>query len=494
MLRTLKYIFFCSIFLSVNAWAQPEVPEKEIDVILGIDKTEKLDFTPDTTVQIGNATILTHELIPQQREITFKGLKAGKTSVTLRDSVGDRRIVFLVNIVENDQSRVIQELKEYLGDIEGLEIGIRGDSVYVGGNIVVPDEIGKVVVVLDRYPDVVRLVELSPITQTIIARRMQEEIQNSGLRNVTVRVVNKSFWVEGVVSSPPERQRAQDIAEAYLPDSIESLARRLDAVSTVDKSPIINFVSINEKSTPPPIPKLVKITAQFVELSKDYNKVFGFQWNPVLGGGGGQIQIGRSAGGDVSSNSQGTLAGTISNLFPRLASAKGAGHARIIQSGVVITQDQVKASIQKNSTTRFSQGSNEFTRGEEATAGFNFSVTPSLLPEEQVNLVVEMSVSTNVGDPPETLSNTINTQLVVKSKESAVVGGIVSDNSATDFDRSPPGGPQTIEDGRELFSFLRSKSYQNNKTQFVVFITPELIDSAAEGTEEIKRKFRSRRR
>lgn len=495
MFKNVKYISVLTLlFLNFSVFAQPDVPEKEIDVILGIDRTEKLDFTPDTTVQIGNATILTHELIPQQREITFKGLKAGKTSVTLRDSVGDRRIVFLVNIVENDQSRVIQELKEFLANIEGLEIGIKGDSVYVGGNIVVPDEIGKVVVVLDRYPDVIRLVELSPVTQTIIARRMQEEIQNNGLRDVTVRVVNKSFWLEGVVASAPERQRAQDIAEAYLPDNIESLARRLDAVSTVERKLIVNFVSVNEKSAPPPVPKLIKITAQFVELAKDYNKVFGFQWNPVLGGDGGSIQVGKNAGGGVTTSSQGTLSGTISNLFPRLASAKTAGHARIVQSGVIVTQDQVEASIRKDSTTRFELGSNEFTRGEEATAGFALTVTPQILPEEQVDLGIDLNVSTNVGTPPETLTNALKTRIVVKSQESAVVGGIVVDNSATDFDRNPPGGPQTIEDGRELFSFLRSKSYQNSKSQFVVFITPELIDSASEGTDDIKRKFRSRRR
>lgn len=492
--KTFCLLLFTLFALELSAQDQ-DVPEKEIDVILGIDKIEKLKFTPDTQIQIGNESILRVDTIPQQQELTFKGLGAGKTSVTVRDSVGDRRIVYLVNVVENDQSRVIQELKDFLGDIEGLEIGIKGDSVYIGGDIVVPEDIGRIVVVLDKYPDVVRLIELSPVTQQIIARRMQEEIQNNNLRNVTVRVVNKSFWLEGVVSSNAERQRAQDIAEAYLPDNIESLARRTNSVQQVERKLIVNFISVNAESSPPPVPKLIKISAQFVELTKDYAKAFGFRWNPILGGNGGSIQVGKRAdGGGVTTSSQGTLAGTISNLFPRLSSAKSAGHARIVQSGVVVTQDKVEASINKTTTTRFGLGSNEFTQGEEATAGFQLTVRPQILPEEKIDLGVDLSVSANVGSPPETQSNSIRTSLVVKSSESAVVGGIVVDNSNTDFDKDPPGGNQTIEDGQELFSFLRSKSYQSNKSQFVIFITPELIDSASEGTDQIKKKFRRRRR
>jgi len=497
MLKYFKYIYipFLLTMLVNPCFGQDEdVPEKEIDVILGIDRIEKLSFTPDTQIQIGNQSILRIDPIPQQQELTFKGLAAGKTSVTVRDTVGDRRIVYLVNIVENDQSRVIQDLKEFLGDIEGLEIGIKGDSVYVGGDIVVPEDIGKVVVVLEKYPDVVRLIELSPVTQQIIARRMQEEIQNNNLKNVTVRVVNKSFWLEGVATSDAERQRAQDIAEAYLPDNIESLARRVDAVSQVERKLIVNFISVDAKSSPPPVPKLIKISAQFVELTKDYAKVFGFRWNPVLGGDGGSIQVGKRAGGGVSTSSQGTLAGTISNLFPRLSSAKSAGHARVVQSGVVVTQDNVEATINKTTTSRFGLGSNEFTQGEESTAGFQLTVRPQILPEENIDLGVDLSVSSNTGSPPETQSNSVRTSLVVKSSESAVVGGIVVDNSNTDYDKDPPGGNQTIEEGQELFSFLRSKSYQSNKSQFVIFITPELVESATEGTDEIKRKFRRRRR
>ena len=171
----MKIFVTLSLFmLSFNVFAQPAAgpPEKNIEVVLGIDSIEKLDFAPSTKVQVGNESILTYQLIPSKREeLTFKGLKPGKTSVTVRNTVGDIKADSWSQLRPSDQSKVVKELKDFLGDVEGLEIGVKGDYVYVGGKGVVPADIGKVVVILDKYPDVIRLVELSPQTQKLLQRR-----------------------------------------------------------------------------------------------------------------------------------------------------------------------------------------------------------------------------------------------------------------------------------------------------------------------------------
>ena len=82
---------------------------------------------------------------------------------------------------------------------------------------------------------------------------------------------------------------------------------------------------MNKKSSPPSIPKLIKISTQFVELSKDYNKVFAFKWVPLMNGNGGEISIGKTASGGVSSQSSNTLSATISNLFQNLRVPKVQG-------------------------------------------------------------------------------------------------------------------------------------------------------------------------
>ena len=324
---------------------------------------------------------------------------------------------------------------------------------------------------------------------------MQDEMQKSNLKDVTVRVVNGSFWIEGVVNSNEESLKAEQVARAYLPDQIQNLARRTDAVQSTRKQPFENLLTINSKPKPEPLPKLFKITAQFVELTKSYDRTFGFSWTPTIGAGGGEIQVGKSGGGGVSTSSQGTLAATISNLFPKLNSAKSAGHARIVQSGVVIVKERTAGSINKTTTINYALGTGDNLKTGSATAGFDMVITPTMMQEERINLKIEISVNAleQGSSVPIEFKNNIKTEIVVKSQESAVIGGVVSNKFTTDFDRDPP-TTETIENGSALFSFLKSKKYSTNRSQFVIFMTPEVIESASSGAQDIERKFRKRSR
>ena len=262
-----------------------------------------------------------------------------------------------------------------------------------------------------KFQNVLFLVEVSAQTQRLIARKMQEEIQKSGLRDVTVRVVSKSFWLEGVVSSDAERLLAEEIAKAFFPNQLPSLAERTDSVKTAVKSPIKNFISKKYKEKPPDIPKLLKITAQFVELSKNYKKTFGFKWQPLLSNGQGSLTFGRTNQGDVTTRSSNTLVGTISNLFPKLSSAKANGHARVIQSGVLLVQNNKQANIKTSEKIPFSLGSGEFQNAQDAFAKFDLTVKPNILAQEKINLDIGLTISSVNGQPPRTLENSIKNGL-----------------------------------------------------------------------------------
>ncbi|OIQ18550.1 MAG: hypothetical protein BM556_09860 [Bacteriovorax sp. MedPE-SWde] len=485
-------ITFFSFFASAQ---QAQIKETKIEVILGIDKIMKVDFVPYTRAQIADESVVGIQFIPQKREITLKGKKPGRSSVTVRDKKGNVRQRYLVNVTATEKSKIIRELNELIGDVEGINVGLKGGKVYVGGKIIVPGDIGKVVIILEDYKEVLNLIEVSPQTYQIIARKMQEGMRRNNLRDVTVRFFNNSYILEGIVNSDAEKDLGFKIAAAYLPDRIESLARRADAVQRPSREEIIkNFVVVNRKQAPPPADKLIKVTTQFVELSKDYSKIFGFKWSPTLGGDGGAISFGKNSSGGVTTNSSGTLSGTISNLFPKLNSAKAAGYARVVQSGVLIIKDKKSGKLNKGSTKNTQLGTGEFAQPTSIKAGFGLEIRPTILQEEKINLEVTLNVDTAVGT--DTLNNVIKTELIIKSRESAVVGGVSVSKSTTEYDKDPPGGADTVdaESGFPLFSFVRSKEVTKSKEQFVVFITPEIIDNASSGTEEIKRKFRRRGR
>lgn len=502
----IKYFFIILLSIASITFAQDEVvestaasvPERNLDVAIGIDEIIKFDYSFNTKVQIGNESLLNLVLSPSKQEITFKGVKAGKTSVTIRDQAGDIRDRFIVTITSDGNSNIVSQLRDLIGDVEGLEIGIKGGRVFVGGEIVVPSDIGRVSTVLAGYPDVLLLLELSDQTQRVIARKMQEELAKNNLRDVTVRVVNKTFWLEGVVNAQAKKELAMEIANAYLPDRIKALASDSGRIESVKRDPILNFISVNEQKDPPQPKKLLKIATQFVELSKNYNNSFGFRWAPFMTNEG-SISFGQTDGGEINSSQDGTLAGTITNLFPKLNSAKNAGYARIIQSAMVVTEDKETASVKKNSQYSFAVGSGEFTQAQQVDLTFDFKVKPEVIGEESVKMDLGVTVTIPQGQSgsgtPLTTTNSVSTKVVVKSKESAVIGGIVQNSSSTDYDKGRPN--LNAEGGGEaqvtpLFDLYRAKSYGTSKSQFVVFVTPEIIQSAAEGTEEVRKKFRKR--
>lgn len=339
---------------------------------------------------------------------------------------------------------------------------------------------------------------------------MQDAINKSAMKDVTVKVVNGDFWLEGVVNSTGKKGLAEEIAVSYLPDMITSLGlSQSDRFQSQQKGVIKNFINVNEKKDPEPPAKLVKISAQFVELSKEYAKVFSFKWQPFMSNQA-SISFGRTSDGGVTTTengagSNGALAGTISSLFPKLNSAKSAGYARIIQSGMVVTNEGKPVTISKTSAIDFAVGSDENQIAKTASISFSLNTTPRIGIQENVsldglNISVSLPAGTNSSQGVRTTNNSIQTNITVKSKESAVIGGIIQNSSITDYDKDPtPTAPQndasdSTSQTSTLFNLFRGKSYSTSKNQFVVFITPEILESATKGTEEIRRKFRQRDR
>ncbi len=476
-----------------------------MNVAIGIDENKKLDYKYNSKVQIGNPSLIQLILAPSKQEITFRGIKAGKTSVTVRDSFGEIRDKFIVTVTSDGNSNTVREIRELIGNIEGLNISIKGGRVVVDGEIVVPDQIGKIMAVLNKYPDVLILVEYSRQTQLIVAREMQDAINNNNMKDVTVRVVNGDYWIEGVVNSDGKKGLAENIANAYLPDTLTGLglASGGNRFSGKQRGKIANFVSVNEKKDPEPPAKLIKISTQFVELSKDYKKVFAFKWAPFMSNNS-QIAFGKTSEGGITTSESGTLSGTISRLFPKLNSAKEAGYARVIQSGMAVTNEAKNVAITKNSEISFPVGTGEGQETKTSKVSFSMSTTPKIGSQENVileelKITVTLPNEAGAGGVPLGTTNTVSTNLTVKSSESAVIGGVLQNTSNTQYDKNDPDAVEAApsEDGSQsssLFNILRSKSYTTKKSQFVVFVTPEILESASKGTEEIRKKFKKRER
>ncbi len=482
---------------------------RKVTLGAGEDKTIDLDFEPNIEpggITTGNEGVI--KVVPvrlagedgqaRTRSVVLRPLKSGETNVVFRDKEGNIRLILVTRVNASNLLRQAAEIRDLLRDVEGLETRVVGQKIVVDGELLVPADYGRLNnVVTDKvYADIViNLATLSPLAMQFLAKKIQEDV-NSFAPNVRTRVVNGVIALEGTVDKLDDSKRVEAMVKIYLPEAKpgNSLASAPNA-QVMPKPFFLNSLVVNP---PPPKKqeKLVRVTFHFVELAKDYNKVFGFKWQP-----------GFTADPSVSINQGGTGASgtsftaTLSSLFPKLQSAQNAGYARVLKTGTVITRSGQPAQLEEQTEYPFTMiGSNGVPQAASKPVGISMAVTPSILGDSQdiqmdleLNQVDLVGRAPATGAPPVTANHKVKTKIYVANAESAAVAGVNASSSGTDFNKDDP-SPGTFGGGQgstePLFTLLRSKQYRKNKSQFVVFVTPQIIENASDGTEDMKKSFR----
>lgn len=491
--------------------SEAKATKQEVLLIAGLQSTYDIPFKPcmtggnyDECLRITNKGLVTVQYAEQKNQLIFTPLKKGETTVVIRDEPGDIRIILNVVISESNLVRRVKELKDLLKDIDGIDIKVVADKIVVDGEVVIVQDLNRLYAVLSdgAYKDIVmNLVQVSPMGLKLFAEKIQQEINNQAIK---VRTLNGMFILEGQVESADQRDLAikvaRDMVSAFtIPTyALNGPNNPIDIRRATIKEPIVDRISIAPKKPDPPA-KMVRITVDFVELSKDYLRNFGFSWIPSLSGDGGSIGFGQSTTGGITSSGSGSLSGTISGLFPKLSTAQNAGYARILEETVMITKVDVPARMERviefpiEITTTQPNGS--VTKSYEPKPfGPVIQVTPSLRDQnENIELALDINYKGLAGKTPANVivqSHLYKSTVIVKNNESAAVVNGISNMATTAFNKDPPGGMPS----NPLFTLLRSKAFQKNKSQFVIFLTPQIIDSAANGTEDIKQRYGLKRK
>jgi pilus assembly protein CpaC len=489
-----------------NDQSEITADKRKLLLTTGEDKAVDLEFevANANAISVGNPKTVATTLVKigDRRQLIFKPLSSGETNVTLRDANGDIRLIFQVRVAPSDLLRLAGELRDLLRDVEGLDIRVVGTKVVVDGELITPNDYGRVITVVNdkAFSDnILSLFQLSNKALVAIAKRIQDDIHNFGANSVSTRVVNGVIFLEGTVDNYDQAKRAHDLADTYLPPARPNTYLENDPKAAQfmgKRAPILSFIVINP---PPPKKqeKLVRVTFHFVDLEKDYNTVFGFQWQPGFTADP-TVQVGAGSTGGVAAGGT-SFTGTLSSLFPKLQSAQQAGYARVLRTGTVIVRSGLPAQITDTTSFPFSQlGSNGQVNAGSQDIKVDFGVTPSILGQsEDISLDLKMNIMSLVGRAPAgdtrgtTDANHVETKIYVKSNESAAVGGMSFNDVGTDFNKDAPFATTgATANSDPLFSLLHSKSYRKKKSQFVIFITPQIIENASEGTDDLKKNFR----
>lgn len=530
-----KNIFYILIFsliftlgFSVDSYSKKtrvksrkrKIKYRDVNAVVGIRKEIYFDFDVSKT-HVTDSNVFKHELqdkdpskkIPKDRVVIY-ALKEGKTDLWVYDDKNVLRIVYAVSTTQDNLKRIHGFLKRDLGSIEGLKMYIREDKIVLDGEILIPEDMARIHQVITAYPDVFHIqYKMSPMLYKITAEKMEKEI---GIPTVQVKVINNKFVLEGEVKDNETYNFVRMKAALLLPKyyyypSIDVPAGSSGKPGTlvagnvnIQQMPIIyKFLKVLEPTEP--VPRVIKISMYFVEIVKGFEKDFNFTFAPGIDTSSSNLTLSATNQSTSTEDADGntttaeglgyTLTGTINNFIPKLKSILEHKRGRVIQSAAVSVENEQTATVKKETQYPYPVITNNTVSTETFNVGLNVKVTPKILGDpstaKDIALTTDVGVSqvTSISDngSPVIAKNTVGTVVNLKSGETAAIGGVVQNISSKSYGDKPAGQEDT---SNVIVNLSRSKAFQKNKTQFVIFVTPEILESAAKGSEKAKKQFR----
>lgn len=467
----------------------PNRPRKFLSLTLGLEFDEKLPPVPKPFKSGGDCktTGIAEAMYSEAVEsLRFTPKREGLCTFTLKElKTGKIVAEYRIEVRKSKLDAVVREIQSLLSDIEGINIKIINNRVIVDGQILLPRDMNRIYNVVSQFGDqAASLVTLSPLAQKKIAEFISRDINNP---EIEVRAVNDKFILQGIANSEEEKTRAEIIAKTYVPALIVEKAEADGAVKKPKPANdgVINLIKIKPTAAPPP-GKIVQLVVHYVELKKDYGKNFRFQFTPEIADNSGiTVQSGSNTAGGVGTQ----IMATINNLIPKLNWAKTHGQARVLESTTMIVQEGKTGSINAYSDVPYTVTNDKGASTQFKPVGIASKITPVILGErsDSISMDINFKIDALIGQTsagPLTSTNQIETAIVVRSGQSAAIGGLIKSRAHTAYN-SPPEGVKN-----PIISLYASRDFQRNQSQFVVFVTPIIKSSASSGSEKIKKKFR----
>ncbi|NPV03921.1 MAG: type II secretion system secretin GspD [Syntrophaceae bacterium] len=177
---------------------------------------------------------------------------------------------------------------------------------------------------------------------------------------------------------------------------------------------------------------------------------------------------------------------TFPNIGAVINAVQQDSQVHILSNPQLLTSDNEEAmiSVGKNIPyiTRAERSATnlDFTTYEYRDVGVILTITPSINTERFVRLKLNQEVSTLVQEEstvglPTTLKRTAKTTIMVKDRQTIVIGGLMGDSSTSSNYQVPLLGDIPL-----LGWLFKSKGQRREKTNLYIFITPHVIETVAE--------------
>jgi pilus assembly protein CpaC len=469
------FIYIVHLFITyafVLGTVSPVVaqPVHQINLSAGESHVFTTDFVIEQ-IAIGDPQIC-GGLKTGDRELLINAKKAGQSNILVWGG-SEEKIEIQVFIQDSIVGNTAEELREITKDIEGVSIRLLGNRIFVEGQVFTNNAMNRIEKIIAGIPNVVNLVEYSPVMKKIVKEEIEKSLSGEGMKQVKVNIAKNTFMLTGTVNSESESTRAQRIAEAYSPGIVNAIAVRVPKP-----------VKVTEQKAPPPKSVLIEMALNIMEVERGALRDFGVHWNPD-GNLGGAGTLSRQTG--QGSIFQGALAGTITDLMPKMRRINETGRGRSLMQQTLITQNGDEASFFAGSEIPVSIAQPGGTMSVEyKKVGVTLNFSPDIDYYQNIVSLIKVessSITGSSGTGSPIISNTnMSTVVSVPSGSSIALGGLIGQKEMNATQSAPPGG------GTSLIQANTGDRAETSAREVVIFVTPRVLTAASKETDAIKTK------
>ncbi|HUA79458.1 MAG TPA: pilus assembly protein N-terminal domain-containing protein, partial [Dyella sp.] len=380
---------------------------------------------PLKRIAVGDGKLLEVKTIGKQ-EMVLIAEKPGDTSMQLWMSDGSQRSV-TVHVTAGNSEQVAEVVRQMLGDNKAITVTPIGGNVAVTGSNLTPGEIANIESLRKIYPQIVNFTSANPVQMqpTVLMQVRIMEFDKKAMHDIGIA------W-DQQIDGPTAGLAHEWVTNPYyrvIPGATTGIGSSLPV--TVDPAQPVYGAPIPLRGTAGYLGLMTSITSK-INLAMQT----GNAWELAT---------------------------------PQL-SARSGGTADFLVGGQVPIP----------TSSAFGQVTVDY-----KDYGIKLHIEPVVNADGDISAKIETEISkidpsVVVAGYPGFLTRRANTELNVHEGDTIVISGLVDSNAANTIDKVPGVGQLPI-----LGELFKSRSFQANKTDLVVFVTPYVIDPSSKRNKDL---------
>lgn len=445
------------------------VAGEEIELYLGEIKVLKLEDIE--RVAVGNPKIISNSLI-DNGQLLLIAETAGSSNLHIWFINGTEKD-YTVHVIEQSGNLIRRkiEVEGILSDIDGLEVSIVGDRIVLSGLVAFGHE-DTINTVKETYEEVV--VNINFAINTLVRKKLDIEDMLSDVAGLKVRIVGERIVVSGEIDDGYE-----------------------DTITTVQGAfpEVMDLTRVGSLDMDLPENKMVLMNIRITEFNKDYLDTLGIEWDSTVAGPAAAVAF------DAASNARfratelpttsfnATLTpdmpnlgyfGLVSEITSRINFAVESGNGVILAEPRLAARSGGEATFHSGGEFPIESSSINGTTIEFKQFGIELIVKPTVDSNNNVHAYVEtvlsdIDFSVAVGGIPGLLTRKTTADVILGSGETLVMSGLINQSASKSIT-----GLKFLSEIPILGALFRSEEFRDNKSELVIFVTPQVFDANSE--------------